>query len=161
MIGRTWACSAAAVSLQALVGDTTDTPAPLFVAPRRVRPWNDEGARRLRLFGVVALIKGGVPAGREGEIRLYLVQESDAWLVVAGNDGTRKVGTPLPRMVGFDPLGLMLEHGKLETLQFQTRPFFGTYTLRIGPKSLQIIEEDGNPEQFCAELHFVVVGTHR
>lgn len=122
----------------------------------RVPAWNDVGIFRMRLLGVMLLITGGVSPGRG--VALYLVQEGDSVVVVRDANAVRRaVRVPLPRMRGADAqLGIQLASGEFVHRQFETRPAYADYTLRIDEDSYGQVDD---PENFAAELHFAVIGT--
>lgn len=122
----------------------------------RIEGWNDEGAYNIRLIGVMVAFNN--PTKDMNPINLYLEQEANPWLYADAENGHKKlVVLPLQSITGLDESkqGVQLRGGQFFRKQFETRPLFGTYTLRIYDQSYKAIK---NPESFSAVLHFIAIG---
>ena len=109
--------------------------------------WDDRGVNRLRLLGVYLEI--GLNLQSSSFPNLRLKQHQDPWVRM---DAKRGLVLPLPATQGKGDGGLSLQPERL--LSLETRPLFGTYTVRIDKKEAARLD----PRQFRAALHFIAVG---
>ena len=109
--------------------------------------WNDTGAYRLRLLGVILIIES--QSLREGTPPvLTLAQNGDGWIVIE-NAKRQKQAFMLP----IPPMEQFLR-GSISRRGFETRPLFASYTLKIDETNFNLID----PKRFKAKVHFVAVG---
>jgi hypothetical protein len=121
--------------------------------------WDDAQSTRIRLLGVLLEIidNGGLPAGVP--LKVYLRQEAqpNIWVRDTQHPGEQvKVSVPLAAMrsEGDLDLGVRLVAGAFVPRQWQTRPLFGTYTVRIGNS----LRDFARPRNFKIQIHFVALG---
>jgi hypothetical protein len=123
----------------------------MFVDLDRMPPVSEPKVFRLRLLCVMLDIEGG-----GNDVVLFLTPEADGWISVREPSGAKRaVYVPADRIELNDGLGVLLQDGAIIDKPFDTRPLFGTYTLRIDPESYELIK---GRRDFKATLHFMAIG---
>ncbi len=121
--------------------------------------WDDAGSPRIRLLGVLLKVvdNGGLRPGTPLKMLMRQEAEPDIWVRDLEHLGARvRITVPLQPMKSEDDLdrGVFLSPGAFRSTQWQTRPLFGTYSVRLANAMGDFLR----PADFKVEIHFVALG---